>query len=356
MKKNFTKSVCIGIACFCMVSAMGQDRVASRTESLSKNVELRTDEDRPQRDSIIKYSATNEKITKYDDALDICYEWKNNSWVSNDGYSPCQGMEYGYYGGGIKYEVDGSKHFFYYPMSYYSTYYHREDLANITASNLKFETEYNVNRQPTKIVRTFTRNDYACEWVLEISYNAQGSPLTIEDNRNGDLVRKVNYSYLPDGIHCHLFEQWYETLEDEKSETVFDDSGNVISVSRWRDNSNLYRYDFKYNDYLQENRVDFCVGSGDKWLLDWYTISYYSEETTENEKIETPAPIAYLTDQTLYVRSEKAEQITVYSVTGGKLYEAPIQAGLTTINAAQFPQGLLFVRGSSGWVKKVINK
>jgi hypothetical protein len=41
--------------------------------------------------------------------------------------------------------------------------------------------------------------------------------------------------------------------------------------------------------------------------------------------------------------------------TGSKLYEAPIQAGMNAINADQFPQGLLFVRGSSGWVQKVLN-
>ena len=75
-----------------------------------------------------------------------------------------------------------------------------------------------------------------------------------------------------------------------------------------------------------------------------------------NEQTQTLYPIVYINAQTIFIQTESVERITVYSVTGSKLYEAPIQAGLTTINAAQFPHGLLFVRGSSGWVKKVLNK
>ena len=361
MIKIFTKLVWVlaGVAVY--FPAIGQDRLELRTESvssLSKKVELRTEEARPQRDSIIQYSATGENTRKYDDALGICYEWKNNSWVSNDGYSPCQGIEYGFYVGGIKYEIDGNQHFFYYPMSYYSTYYFRDDLTDIgsNASNFKFETVYNSNQQLTKLTMTFFRNDFTNEWVREISYNAQGNPLTIDYNRNGTLVQKVNYSYLPDGIHCYLFEEWNLHVADETSETVFDDSGNVLSVSWWSENSNRYRYDFKYNDYFQENRVDFYTGSGDKWLLDWYNISYYSEETTGNEQIESPITIAYLTDQTLYIHSEIAELIEIYSISGIKLYEYEIQTGVNTINTSNLPQGILFVKGRSGWVTKVVNK
>ena len=75
-----------------------------------------------------------------------------------------------------------------------------------------------------------------------------------------------------------------------------------------------------------------------------------------NEQTGASTPVVFVNAQTICIQTESADRITVYSVAGGKLYEAPIQAGLTTINAAQFPQGLLFVRGSSGWVKKVLNQ
>ena len=75
-----------------------------------------------------------------------------------------------------------------------------------------------------------------------------------------------------------------------------------------------------------------------------------------NEVVNAPAPTVYLNAQAICIQAASAEQIAVYSVTGNKLYETTIQAGLNTINAAQFPQGLLFVKGSSGWVQKVLNK
>jgi hypothetical protein len=75
-----------------------------------------------------------------------------------------------------------------------------------------------------------------------------------------------------------------------------------------------------------------------------------------NEVVNAPAPTVYLNAQAICIQAASAEQIAVYSVTGNKLYETTIQAGMTTINAANLPQGLLFVKGSSGWVQKVLNK
>jgi hypothetical protein len=75
-----------------------------------------------------------------------------------------------------------------------------------------------------------------------------------------------------------------------------------------------------------------------------------------NELTQTLYPIVYINAQIIFIQSESVDRITVYSVTGGKLYEAPIRAGMNAINAAQFPQGLLFVKGSSGWVQKVFRK
>jgi len=355
MKKNFTKLVSLAAASLCVLSVVGQERVPAMMVGETQ-VELRAEETRPQRDSIIKYSYADERISKYDDALGICYEWKNDSWVSNDEYSPCVGLEYGYYAGGVMYEVDGDKHFFNYPMSYYSTYYFRNDLTDIgsNASDFEFETVYNSNQQLTKLTMTFVRNGDINEWVREISYNEQGSPLSIDYNRNGTLVQKVDYHYLPDGIHCYLFEEWNLHIEDERVETIFGDNGEVLSVSWWRDNSNRYKYEFSYNDYSQKTSSEFYIGFDDRWVLSEYTLSYYSDEATKNGLIESPSAFSYLIDRTLYVRSETAERIEIYSITGAKLYEATISAGTTTIATGAFPQGVLIVKGN-GWAKKVVN-
>jgi hypothetical protein len=74
-----------------------------------------------------------------------------------------------------------------------------------------------------------------------------------------------------------------------------------------------------------------------------------------NEQATTSEPSVYISGSILTVQSNRAEQVTVYSVSGAKLYEGRIQAGTTTIATTRFPQGILIVKGDSGWTKKVIN-
>ena len=75
-----------------------------------------------------------------------------------------------------------------------------------------------------------------------------------------------------------------------------------------------------------------------------------------NELINVIFPTVYVNAQTIYIQTENAEQIAIYSITGKIMYEAAIQAGLTTINTAGFPQDIYIVKGSNGWVKKLIMK
>ena len=79
-----------------------------------------------------------------------------------------------------------------------------------------------------------------------------------------------------------------------------------------------------------------------------------TRESVANEQIESSGAIVYAADRTLYIQSEKADRIEIYSIIGHKLYETKVQPGLTTIHTTNFPQGILFIKGSSGWVKKVI--
>ena len=81
-----------------------------------------------------------------------------------------------------------------------------------------------------------------------------------------------------------------------------------------------------------------------------------TRESVANELIESAGIMLYLIDRTLYIQSEKADRITVYSTVGQQLYETAIQPGMNTVNAANLPQGILIVRGSSGWVMKVANR
>lgn len=73
-----------------------------------------------------------------------------------------------------------------------------------------------------------------------------------------------------------------------------------------------------------------------------------------NEYVSGKNTAVYASSNTLYIQTSQTENIAVYAPTGIKLYDAKIQSGTTTIDAANFPKGVLFVKGSSGWSKKVV--
>jgi hypothetical protein len=63
----------------------------------------------------------------------------------------------------------------------------------------------------------------------------------------------------------------------------------------------------------------------------------------------------YASAGTVYINSPVSEQIDVYSIGGALLYRSTKPAGATTISATLFPQGIVIVKGSSGWTKKLRN-
>lgn len=73
-----------------------------------------------------------------------------------------------------------------------------------------------------------------------------------------------------------------------------------------------------------------------------------------NEQLEDSNTAVYITGNTIYIQTTQTEQIAIYTINGSKLYETTVQSGTTTVNAITFPQGVLIVKGSSGWVKKVV--
>jgi hypothetical protein len=63
---------------------------------------------------------------------------------------------------------------------------------------------------------------------------------------------------------------------------------------------------------------------------------------------------AYLYNDRLYVKSPVAETVQVYSVNGVLLYNFQKQAGAADYIISQAPGSVLVIKGSSGWVKKVM--
>jgi hypothetical protein len=57
----------------------------------------------------------------------------------------------------------------------------------------------------------------------------------------------------------------------------------------------------------------------------------------------------------LYVNSPVSETVQVYSLAGILLYIGEKESGKAIFNINNLPKGVLIVKGSSGWVRKIVN-
>jgi hypothetical protein len=62
----------------------------------------------------------------------------------------------------------------------------------------------------------------------------------------------------------------------------------------------------------------------------------------------------YIADNTLYVNSAVTEKIDIYTISGKLAYSAVKPAGEVQINLTNLSDGVLLIRGASGWVRKVV--
>jgi len=89
--------------------------------------------------------------------------------------------------------------------------------------------------------------------------------------------------------------------------------------------------------------------------MDAYTIYHYDGGTgIVNPRISVQTVIADVLDGCLSVNSSTAERIEIYSVSGEQVYANTKPAGEIQISINRFPHGIYLVKGSSGWVKKIV--
>jgi hypothetical protein len=77
-------------------------------------------------------------------------------------------------------------------------------------------------------------------------------------------------------------------------------------------------------------------------------------KSNSNESIKNDLSSAVITNNVLRINSPVSESIFVYSISGALLYQTQKSAGEATFNINQLPQGVLIVKGSSGWVTKTM--
>jgi hypothetical protein len=75
---------------------------------------------------------------------------------------------------------------------------------------------------------------------------------------------------------------------------------------------------------------------------------------THNEWLETASVQAYADGNLLTVRSDVAETIEVYLLTGQRIFSVNKPAGEYRFDVRSIPQGVVIVKGSAGWAKKVV--
>jgi uncharacterized protein YjdB len=71
-----------------------------------------------------------------------------------------------------------------------------------------------------------------------------------------------------------------------------------------------------------------------------------------------PVPVtsvkAYIADNTLYVNSAVTEKVDIYTISGKLVYSAVKPAGEVQITLTTLSDGVLIIRGASGWVQKIV--
>jgi hypothetical protein len=149
-----------------------------------------------------------------------------------------------------------------------------------------------------------------------------------------------------------------------KSASTYDANGYELSYEsyEWDTSSGSWKGSWK-DTYEERNKYgDVMLTKSWSWVNgDWeftsYTVSYprsgYPDGT---ERIGESEPLAYIHGDILYIQTVCAERIDIYSLSGAKVYEGTVPAGTTALSAERLPGGVLFVRGSSGWTRKTVNR
>ncbi|GAB6395144.1 MAG: Ig-like domain-containing protein [Bacteroidales bacterium] len=76
----------------------------------------------------------------------------------------------------------------------------------------------------------------------------------------------------------------------------------------------------------------------------------------EGDGVEVPVTSvkAYIADNTLYVNSAVTEKVDIYTISGKLVYSAVKPAGEVQITLTTLSDGVLIIRGASGWVQKIV--
>ena len=191
-----------------------------------------------------------------------------------------------------------------------------------------------------------TKND-SKGYLIEVEYKpTNGTPSTI-------MQIKYNDKYYP--VSAEQFDPYNRS--QYRTQFEYNANNQIILLERFDYNERKSKAVVTYDGQGRPATVQiFTNSASNNYLLSTEYIFYYSDGKTSNSVTEPIKPIVYLFDQNLYIKSEKPDRITVYSMNGSKLFETEVRTGVNTIHTKAFPKGILLVKDSSGRVTKVMNR
>jgi hypothetical protein len=203
------------------------------------------------------------------------------------------------------------------------------------------------------------------------TYDANGNQLSSKeyswDTSSGGWIEssKNAYTYNANGKQLSYKYYWWDTSSGNwmmiyRYAYTYDANGNRLSYEYYNwdtfggwGNKYVYMYDANGRE-LSYEYYNWDASSGG-WEWAGYTVYYPGgSDPVATERIDGAEPSVYVHGSILYIQTVGGERISVYTPNGTKVYEQEVPAGTTAVSADRLPNGLLIVRGGSGWVKKVV--
>jgi hypothetical protein len=104
--------------------------------------------------------------------------------------------------------------------------------------------------------------------------------------------------------------------------------------------------------------LDILFADGTVIHEDELSVIITTPKPVSNIFLSSPPIVASLSlsGDLLTVSSPSSESIALYSLSGSLLLQASKEKGSTSIDIGHLPRGVLIVRGSSGWSRKVFRQ
>lgn len=208
--------------------------------------------------------------------------------------------------------------------------------------------------------------------ILNVSGNPALSSLSCTNNF-------LNFSTLPAPRTTYTSYQFrpQEEMEIKISEGVVDLSSQLSAIDKsgnsrttvytWKTVENGVTKALKRDSaYVEKDGIFTFLKSFDNGVYcEMFNLAFPNLNiTTSNVKVTVKTssvdfiPNASLkvftTDRTLHIINEVQETVEIYSVNGVKLYSAQKKEGEFMVNMGDMIRGMIIVKGSSGWTKKLV--